>query len=77
MNTGYIVKRVAEMVPALADCRVEDAGRGVFAFHAKREGLARVIQFDECGIYGMPAWLGRWAQSDDAIAVALAVELSK
>lgn len=77
MNTAYIVKRVAEMVPALAECCVKDAGGGIFAFHAKREGLARCIQFDECGLYGMPSWMGRWAQSDDAIAVALAVEFSK
>ena len=77
MNTSYITKRVAEMVPDLADCRVDDAGGGIFAFHCKRDGMARCIQFDECGIYGMPSWLGRWAQSDDAIAVAIAVEVAK
>ena len=77
MNTGYIVKRVTSMVPQLTDCRVADAGGGIFAFHCKRDGLARCIQFDECGIYGMPSWVGRWAHSDDAIAVTLALELGK
>jgi hypothetical protein len=77
MNTRYITRRVAEMAPALSDCRVDDAGGGIFAFHCKREGMARCIQFDKTGVYGASLWSPAYVISDEAIAIAVAMELSK
>ena len=77
MNTTYLLKRIAELAPELKSVRVDDLGKGIFALHCQRDGMARCVQFTASGIYGTGYGFFPAPLSIDTLAIALAMELNK
>lgn len=72
MNASAILKHLQTMAPDCIGLRIEEQGRGIYALHWNRNGMARTLIFSAAGV------MGDWRHDAGALTdLQLASELAK